>query len=174
MQNRNKYSNYGMYAAGMLILTTFDTLSGYFFGSLGRLALLESIMHIMLIALLFMKTRNFVLAAPYAFLAVTSAFHGYGYLTFAFDFVLYFFTFLMCLLLLTDILPDKAHNIVSKLWFVPASLWFLYYLVTLIISVASNPAGVDVTLLVFSAFLYLLYAGAHLLVGLWLKKPYKN
>ena len=91
--NRNSYSNYGMIGAGLLILTTFDTLSGYFFGSLGRLALLESIMHIMLIALLFMKTRNFVLSAPYAFLAVTVFFHGSDYLTAAFDFALYFLMF---------------------------------------------------------------------------------
>ena len=168
--NRSLYSNYGMIGAGLLVLTTFDTLSGYFFGSLGRLALLESIMHIMLIALLLMKAYHFVLAVPYAFLAVTVFFHGDAYLTTAFDFALYFLMFLMCFLLLSGLLPQKAHDATAKLWFVPASVWLVYNFVIMIIFIRSYHP-VDFTV---AALMTVFYAASHMMVGLWLKKPYKK
>lgn len=168
--NRGLYSNYGMIAAALLVITTFDTLSGYFFGSLGQLALLEAIMTIMLIAMLFMKLHHFMLCVPYAFLAVTSFFHSESYLTTAFDFTLYFLMFIMCLLLLTDILPQKAKDIISKLWFVPAVLWFLYNIIILFIFINSyGSLGFAVNVI-----LTVVYAAAHLFVGLWLKRPYKT
>ena len=168
--NRQIYSNYGMIAAALLVITTFDTLSGYFFGSLGRLALTEAIMTIMLIAMLFMKLYHFMLCAPYAFLAVTSFFHGESYLTTAFDFTLYILMFIMCLLLLTDILPQKAKDILSKLCFFPAALWFLYNIIILFVFINSyGSLGFAVNVI-----LTVVYAAAHLFVGLWLKRPYKT
>ncbi len=167
--DRKKYSNYGMIGAALLVITTFDTLSGYFFGSLGQLALLEAIMTVMLIAVLFMKMHNVILSVPYAFLAVTHFFQGSDYLTAAFDFALYFLMFLMCLLLLTEILPKKAKDAISKLWFLPASLWFAYNVVIMIVFIGSTGP----VLFAANAFLTAVYAAAHLMIALWLKKPYK-
>ena len=167
--NRGLYSNYGMFAGALLIITTADPLSGFFFGSLGQLALLEAIMTIMLIAMLFMKLHHFMLCVPYAFLAVTHFFHGSDYLTAAFDFALYFLMFLMCFLVLTEILPQKAKDFILKLWFVPAALWFLYNLVIMIIFIRSyQPLD-----LAINAFMTAVYAAAHLFVGKKKKKPHK-
>ena len=76
----------------------------------------------------------------------------------------------MSFLLLADILPQKAKDVISKLWFVPAAGWFLYNIVIMIVFINSyKPLD-----LAINAFMTAVYAAAHLFVGLWLKRPYKT
>ena len=171
-RNRNIYSNYGVIAAALLAVITFDNLSGVFFGSLGTLALIENIMRIMLIAVLLMKLYSWVICVPFAFFAVTSFMHGNDYVTSAFDAALYVLTAVMCFILLTDIMPDKVKDVTKRLFFVPSCLWLAYNAV--IIAIFTNAEAVKTISYAINIFMTLVFFAAHLFIGMWMAKPYKK
>ncbi len=172
MRDKSKYSNYGMIAAGLFVIVTFDNLSGVFFGTLGPLAMIENVMRIMLIAVLLMKLYNWVLCVPFAFFAVTAFMHGNDLLTSIFDAQLYILTGLMCFILLTDIMPEKVKDITRKIYFIPSCLWLAYNAVIIIIF--TNAEAVKTIYYTLNIFMTLVFFGAHLFTAMWLSKPYKK